>query len=240
MTEARRAGSFSTTWSTARSFDGWLTEQQARLLWDCARALPDGAHVLEIGSHQGRSTTVLASAIGDRAGRVTAIDPFDDTLPPGHEVAKQSFEEHLCSAGVRDLVNLLTDFSTRLRPGWTEPIDLLYIDGEHGYHTVKDDLLWADHVPPGATVLIHDAFSSLGVTRALVTKAIPARHLRYRGRVGSLAHFEVGRPTAWDTVRLIGQLGWFARNVMMKVLITAGLGRVARALGHRQGSVFPY
>ena len=61
---------FGTTWQFASAIPGWLTEDQAGLLWDtaapCLRAL-----LLEIGSHQGRSTVVLAAAAqrsGPRGG----------------------------------------------------------------------------------------------------------------------------------------------------------------------------
>ena len=57
-----------------REIGGWLTEAQARTLWDEARVVPAGALIVEIGSHQGRSTVVLAAA-APRA-RVIAVDPF--------------------------------------------------------------------------------------------------------------------------------------------------------------------
>lgn len=240
MTDTRPTREFTDIWRTAREFPGWLTEEQARLLWDTAVRLPAGAHIVEIGSHQARSTAILAAAVAVTHGRVTAIDPFDDALPPGHEISKRGFEANLDASGVRDVVDLRTDYSTRLRATWTAAIDLLYIDGEHGFHTVKDDLLWAAHVKAGSSILIHDAFSSIGVTRALMTQVLPRRRLRYVGRTGSLARFEMAPARARDTARLVAQLGWFARNVLVKVLITVRLGAVARVLGHRQGATFPY
>src|SRR5690349_2956533 len=42
--------------------EGWLTDAQARRLWDAARTVPAGGSVVEIGSYRGRSTVVLARA----------------------------------------------------------------------------------------------------------------------------------------------------------------------------------
>ena len=41
-------------------------------------ALPPGATVLEIGSHQGRSTVVLGRALRARSGSLVCVDPFVD------------------------------------------------------------------------------------------------------------------------------------------------------------------
>ena len=41
-----------------------------------------------------------------------------------------------------------------------------------------------------------------------------------------------------STLRQLGQLPYFARNVLFKVLIVLGLRRVTRALGH--GGEWPY
>jgi hypothetical protein len=111
---------------------------------------------------------------------------------------------------------------------------MLYIDGKHDYWTVRDDLRWAAHMPGGASVLIHDSFSSIGVTLGLLAHVLPAGRLRYVGREGSLARFVVAPPAMRDRVRLLAQLPWWVRNVVIKI----GL-RVARLAGHR-GTPDPY
>ena len=54
--------------------EGWLSAAQATDLFESAQGLPDGALAVEIGSYQGRSTIVLASALAGR-GSLVAIDP---------------------------------------------------------------------------------------------------------------------------------------------------------------------
>src|SRR5258707_1232993 len=67
---------FDRTLAAIADVDGWLTEAQARLLHDRARAVEPGQCVVEIGSYHGRSTIVLASALVDGAS-VVAIDSHD-------------------------------------------------------------------------------------------------------------------------------------------------------------------
>ena len=219
-------------WTRAQTIPGWLKEGQARLLWDEAVRLPKGATVLEIGSHQGRSTVVLGSAVRVVGGAVIAVDPFVEGRLFGGLSTHDKFVGHLADAGVEDVVELVQDYSTRLRPSWTRDLDMLYIDGKHDYWTLSDDLRWAVHLPDGAAVVIHDCFSSIGVTLGILRHVLPSRNLRYERRAGSLALFRVGRPDVRDRLRILAELPWWTRNVVLKVLLRLRLRPVARLLGH--------
>ena len=123
-------------------------------------------------------------------------------------------------------------------------LDLLYIDGAHRVGPARDDIVkWGAKVSPGGTLLIHDAYSSVGVTLALLTTLIPGGRFRYLGRDGSLARYRRedlrGRDRVANSIGQLLELGWFARNVLVKVLLVARLGRVARLLGH-DGETWPY
>jgi hypothetical protein len=50
-------------------------------------------------------------------------------------------------------------------------------------------------------------------------------------RVGSLAHIPVGRPGLRDRARGLAQLGWFTRNVAVKVVLRL-MRPSARLFGH--------
>lgn len=239
MAEADNAG-FSSAWELASGVGGWLTEDQAALLWDATRDLPDEALVVEIGSHQGRSTTVLAAAVRDRRGRVIAIDPFVDGRLFGGLKTKDIFERNVAAAGATDTVELLQDYSTRARPTWSKPIDYLYIDGKHDYWTLSDDLKWAVHLPEGGPVLIHDCFSSIGVTLGVLAHVLPSRHLVYERRAGSLALFRVGRPTLRDRMRILAEMPWWIRNFVIKVLLRLRLRPVAKLVFGHDSPYDPY
>jgi hypothetical protein len=209
---------------------GWLTRDQARRLFAEVLALPAGATVVEIGSHQGRSTVVLASARDDV--EVVAIDPFVGGKFGG-ELSRRHFEHNLRDHGVVERVRLVAEPSEQVRPRWSSRVGLVYVDGKHDCWSTSEDLRWSRFLPPGGRVLVHDAFSSIGVTLALLLVVLPGRDLRYLGRVGSLATFERTRPSPRDRVRILAELPWWLRNVGIKVLLRLRLRFLARAVGHR-------
>ena len=221
---------FATVFGQVRQIGGWLTEAQARTLWDEARRVPAGGLVVEIGSHQGRSTVVLAAAAPQ--ARVVAIDPFVGGAMFGGLATRDRFQANLERTGLAGRVELRQAKSTTLRPSWTEPISFLYIDGKHDYWTLSDDLRWSEFLPDGARVCIHDAYSSIGVTLGLLRHVLPSRRLRYLDRTGSLARFEVGAVSRADRLRILAELPWWLRNVGIKVLLRLRLYPLARLAGH--------
>jgi predicted O-methyltransferase YrrM len=223
--------SFADTWARADTIEGWLTRDQAAVLFEAARSLPPGSTVVEIGSHQGRSTVVLASGLAV-GGRVMAVDPFDADWRYGAPDTHTRLLEHLTAAGVVGKVDVVAATSRAARASYEGVVGLVYVDGRHDYRTVRDDLTWAARVPDGGVVLVHDAFSSIGVTLALLRTLPVARRLAYTGRTGSLARFEARRPRGGERWRALRELPWWGRNVVVKVLLRLRLRRVARLLGH--------
>ncbi|MCY7401771.1 MAG: class I SAM-dependent methyltransferase [Nocardioides sp.] len=225
---------FDIAWQRARDIDGWLTEDQARVLHTEATRIAPG-RVVEIGSHLGRSTTVLAST----GAAVTAIDPFPDDWRYGRCDTELQLRAHLVGAGVDQRVDVRVATSRDTRHGWTEEVRLVYVDGKHDMWSCTDDLLWSSFLRPGDVVLVHDAFSSLGVTLAVLRDTLTTSRHRYTGRTGSLARFEVARPALADRARVLREIPWFVRNLVVKVLLRLRLRPVSRALGHR-GPADPY
>lgn len=225
---------------------------QARRLWRAAHDVPGGGRIVEIGSFRGRSTIVLASA-AETGVEVVAIDPHagTDRGPQeiegyAHEAATdhEVFNANLERAGVRDRVRHVRAFSHDALAAVDGDIDVLFIDGAHRYGPARDDIVsWGRRVPTGGTMLIHDAFSSVGVTLALLTTTFTGRHFEYVGRDGSLVEFRrsdvVGIRRVRNALRQAASLPWFARNVAIKVLTVAGLRPLARLLGHHSDE-WPY
>jgi predicted O-methyltransferase YrrM len=228
--EETRPG-FAAAWAAADRIEGWLTRAQAALLYAEAAALPPGSTVVEIGSHQGRSTVVLASALS-AGSTLVAVDPFDPAWRYGGPDTQRRLLEHLESVGVAERVRVRAETSRAARASYDGRVDLLYIDGKHDYRTVRDDLRWATLVDAGGSVLVHDAFSSLGVTAALLRTLLGSSDLAYAGREGSLARLRRARPTRAQRLRVLGELPWWGRNLLVKVMLRLRLRRVARALGH--------
>ena len=218
---------FEDAWRLADRVDGWLTEDQARTLYDAARAAAPG-RVVEVGSHLGRSTIVLAAS----GAAVTAIDPFPDDWRYGRPDTERRLRAHLADAGLADRVEVRVATSHAARTSWSEEVRMVYVDGKHDMWSCLDDLRWSAFLRPGDVVLVHDAFSSLGVTLAVLCDALTTDRHRYTGRTGSLARFEVARPTVADRLRVAQELPWFAHNLLVKVLLRLRARPLARLLGH--------
>ena len=76
-----------------------------------------------------------------------------------------------------------------------DPIDVLYIDGAHRYAPARADIRsWGNRVADGGTLLIHDSFSSVGVTLAILRELVPGRRFRYVGRSRSLTEYRADLP----------------------------------------------
>ena len=76
-------------------------------------------------------------------------------------------------------------------------------------------------------MLIHDSFSSVGVTLAIVRALALGRRFRYVGRSGSMTEYRrelvAGAARARNATAQLAQLPWFARNLVLKLLIVAKL-----------------
>jgi Methyltransferase domain len=230
--------------------EGWLTEAQAKRLAACASRA--SGTVVEIGSFRGRSTVVLASVVES----VVAIDPHGGGDRGPQEIAPdaalgeadfQAFHANLAAAGVAEKVRHLRKPSADAHADVVGQIALLFVDGAHRFVPARDDIAhWGARVAPGGTMLVHDAFSSVGVTGALFTVCSGSRTWRYVGRTGSLAEYQrrLSRGSyparAADAVRHVVQLPWFARNLAIKVLVLAGRRRWAERLGLDPAAPWPY
>ncbi|MCX6388354.1 MAG: class I SAM-dependent methyltransferase [Solirubrobacterales bacterium] len=229
-----------------------MTEGQARLLWKSASAVPAGGKIAEIGSYRGRSAIILAKA-APSAGEIAAIDPhagndrgpqqIDGTVDEG-EGDHGLFHSNLKAAGVDDRIRHVRLPSQGAHAAIEGTLEMLYIDGAHRYGPAAADIRdWGARVSPGGTMLIHDSFSSVGVTLAQIRLLFLSREWEYIGRSRSLAEYRRSLPAAEARRKSIlfqvRELGWFARNVAIKVLLVAHLRPVAKLLDQGRGE-WPY
>jgi predicted O-methyltransferase YrrM len=226
--------------------DGWMTDDQARRLHDRAAGLGPGARIVEIGSFRGRSLIVLARAAVDGV-EIISIDPHAGNDRGPQEIAADQdrgdddhvvYRANLEAAGVHDRIIHIRKMSDEARGDVTGEVDLLYIDGAHRFGPARCDIVdWGARVSGGGTMLIHDSFSSIGVTLALISSLFLSGEWRYVGRAQSMAEYRRERlgpgERAVNVLRQILQLPWFVRNVVVKVLLTAKLYPLTRILGHR-------
>ena len=243
---------FDSAWAATAQVEGWMTHDQARRLWDRASELADGSRIVEIGSFRGRSTIILASA-APGGTTVVAIDPHLGTDRGPQEIVTTEqlgqsdndvFTHNLEQAHVAETVRHVRKLSTDALGDVEGPIDLLYIDGAHRYAPARADMVqWGSRVAEGGTLLVHDSWSSIGVTGALLRTYLTGANWRYVGRSQSMAEYRrrplTGVERRRNVFRQLGELPWFLRNVIIKVLLSCKLGRLTKLLGH-DGETWPY
>jgi Methyltransferase domain len=151
-----------------RDVKGWLTGDDALLLYGLARRGPGTGAIVEIGSAWGKSTIFLASgAKRARREKVYAIDPhtgdpwyLSETNARGFS-SLASFQANTRRFGVQDWIHPVVATSTdAARTIDTGPIRLLYIDGLHTYEGAKADISdWVSRVIRGGVIVFDDYFN---------------------------------------------------------------------------------
>jgi hypothetical protein len=138
----------------------WLAEQASK----CKL-------IVEIGSHNGRSTAAIAD---NCKGSVLAIDLWG-SAPVMHEFVKNAARNVISHRG--DSLSA----AEMIKPNLL--VDFIFIDADHSYEAVKADIAaWSKRLAPGGTIAGHDYDAHWpGVMRA-VDEAYPGR-LRGAGSI---------------------------------------------------------
>lgn len=246
MSVAGTEQEFAPVLAAVAAVEGWMTDDQARRLWQAARRVGAGGQIVEIGSFHGRSTIVLATGAADGT-TVVAIDPHgggdrgpNEITPDAQrgDADHDTFHANLARAGVNERVRHVRRPSGDALDQVTGAIDVLYIDGAHRYRYAKPDIeLWGERVAPGGTMLIHDSYSAVGVMLAQLRLLFASGRFRYIGRSGSLAEYRheelAPRERLSNALAQAAGLMWFVRNCIVKAALVARLRPVARVLGER-------
>src|SRR5437899_7204518 len=139
----------------ALSIDGWMNP--AELQWLAEQAKQHNV-IVEVGSYLGRSTR----ALGDNTlGKVFAIDdwygPRDVILGAAErEYCYDNFYKNL-----KDLIDATKVIPVKLNHRKARELsiyaDMVFIDGDHEYEGVKDDIsIWWNPLQPGGLMCGHE------------------------------------------------------------------------------------
>jgi predicted O-methyltransferase YrrM len=250
-TELARTG-FDATLADVRDVEGWMTDAQARRLWDAASRVAAPGRIVEIGSFRGRSTIVLSRAAPDGV-EVVAIDPHAGGDRGPQEIEPDAvrgnedydiFHANLRGAGVEERVRHVRLPSEDALGEVQPPVDLLYVDGAHRYGPARSDIeRYGALVRPGGTLLVHDSYNAIGVMLAQLRLLFGSSQFRYVGRSGSLAEWHReplgGAQRLRNLARQAAGIPYFVRNGFIKVALVARQPRIAKLFGHDTGH-WPY
>jgi predicted O-methyltransferase YrrM len=126
--------------------------------------------ILEIGSYLGASACAFGAATEHIGAKIYCIDTWgNDAMSEGSKNTWQQFIENTkqFSSSIVPIKGWSYDVSGHLS-GLTKEIDLLFIDGDHGYQGVKCDWeMYKSFLTRGSTVVFHDIGWAEGVQRVV-------------------------------------------------------------------------
>ena len=149
---------------------GLITHDEVDCLYQLGQFNGCEGSIVEIGSWKGRSTIALArGAAQTHKEKVYAIDPHSILLEEGYlEDTRAEFLANIQRAGVAAQVVPMIMSSEEAARGWSKPLRLLWIDGDHRYESTRRDfVLWEPHLAVGGILAMHDTIRKEGPKRVL-------------------------------------------------------------------------
>jgi glycosyltransferase involved in cell wall biosynthesis len=171
-----------------KEIKGWLSDAEAELLMAItlkACCLSTHAHVVEVGSYQGKATVLMGTVARSLSKnvKVYAIDQHDGIIGSkdqglhSSEPSLESFTKNIKQANLTDTVISIASKSRDV--DWNEPISLLLIDGLHDYISVNEDFRqFSSFVIPGGYVAFHDYADYFPDVKAFVNEAVDEKVYR--------------------------------------------------------------
>lgn len=136
---------------------GYLQIEEGELLYRYS-GKPNVKTVVEIGSNKGKSTNFILRSLNE-FGKIHCIDPWGSyVLTQDLEDIYEIFKNNLPLDKITQVV-IHRGFSYDVKKEWkaSDYIDLLFIDGDHSYEAVKQDIEdWVPFVRKGGYVIFHD------------------------------------------------------------------------------------
>ncbi len=140
-----------------------FTPSLAGVLFEQAKALPEGATLLEIGAYKGYTTCALALGCLGNGKHVWTIDTFIGN-PENTDIQDSAsyydvFQKNIKAQGLSAYVTPLVGRSDKFYEGWSQPLDLLFIDGNHAQDIVQADLdAFFPWLKSGGYLFMHDVY----------------------------------------------------------------------------------
>jgi predicted O-methyltransferase YrrM len=111
--------------------------------------------IVEIGVAEGVSAWEMRQEMADE-GTLYLVDPYASRF--GAVSPSRLLAHRLVDTIERGRAVWIEQFSPVPAADWQEPIDFLFIDGDHTYEgALKDWVAWTPHLAAGSHVALHDA-----------------------------------------------------------------------------------
>lgn len=199
--------------------EGWLSDEEGELLYTLAKNCKGKGVIVEIGSWKGRSTIWLAK--GSKAGnnvKIYAIDPHTGS-PECKKLYGEirtfgEFKKNIENTEVDDIVIPVVKTSEEVAENFNELVELVFVDGAHGYESVKLDFeLWFPKLIDGGIMAFHDTIGWVGPKKVVEKYIYKSKNFRNVGFIGSITFAE---KVKWNSIldRIENRWGLFLKSVI--------------------------
>jgi glycosyltransferase involved in cell wall biosynthesis/predicted O-methyltransferase YrrM len=161
--------------------EGWLTDDEGKFLYCAARNCTGKGVIVEIGSWKGKSTFFIGKG-SEGAGKIKiyAIDPH-------LEGSYEEFKRNIKNAELNDIVIPVVKTSEEAAKDFTEPVEFIFIDGDHEYESVKKDFeLWFPKLINKGIIAFHDTVAWPGPRKVVKKHIYTSRYFKNVGFVDSI------------------------------------------------------
>lgn len=143
----------------SESIGGLTSLEEKNGIWDlCEKYIPQGGRALSVGSWTGGSDVLIGEVCAQRGARLICIDAFSADM----HSASPGIEASAFASVVRNTRGLPINFMAGNSPDFLDDIkdenyDFIFVDGDHHYPVVEQDLLgYWKKVKSGGCFLAHD------------------------------------------------------------------------------------
>lgn len=172
-----------------------MTRAELSSLYELALSCATGAAVLEIGSYYGASSCYLGAALKQINGRLICVDTWsNETMPEGTRDTYEIFMKNL--APLNSIVSVRRKRSEDLlTTDLPDKLDMVFIDGDHSYLSVKRDVnIVMPLIAEEGILAFHDIKWFQGVTR-VVGELLSTGFWRFEGSADNLMWLRKSRPS---------------------------------------------
>ncbi|MBI5152185.1 class I SAM-dependent methyltransferase [Candidatus Peregrinibacteria bacterium] len=175
---------------------GWLTKNEALFLYNSAKQIKKENAIVEIGSWKGRSTICLGKGSSDGNGvKIYAIDPHTGCPELWKKYGRvntfREFQQNISKACIADYIEIIKDTSQNAAKKITKPVEFIFIDGDHSYHSTNLDFkLWFPKVKNGGILAFHDSWHFIGPKLVTAINLLFSSKIRNPKMVDSITYFQ--------------------------------------------------
>jgi len=135
---------------------GYLLPGEPNWLTNFAKALPQGAVMVELGTYKGKSAHHLALGLKGVGGTLITVDTHLDYMDCDKFIGDQYIKALYDNRLLGTIIPIIGDFY-KVRTFFKSKVDAIFFDGLHEYDNISKDFAnWSPLIKDGGFAIFHD------------------------------------------------------------------------------------